>query len=161
MPSGKQILLKVLSEISQGTVPPGTKEEISEKIRAALLLHGSTASDLWPAVEHIHWGTENDERAQPVRCGITYDGIFLSDLFEELTRPDGIPPHVACKYPGLSPQRYREAVRFTWLILSSVQWFEELAPVEDEADTNATGDALLANYIQKLQHFRKHPEDFR
>jgi len=161
MPSGKQILLGVLSELSQGSKPPPTSPEISDKVRAAFLLHGSTASESWPAVDHIQWSVENDERGKPVRRGITYDGIFLSDLFEELTGPEGIPSHVASKYPGLSPERYQEAVWVIWLILSSVQWFEYLASVEDEIDSKSQGNALIANYIQKLHRFRKHPENFR
>ena len=155
MPSGKEILLRVLSELSQGATPPAISPEISDKVRACFLLHGSTASESWPAVEHIQWSAEND------RQGITYDGIFLTDLFEDLTFKDGIPSHVANKYPELSPERYQEAMRFIWLILSSVQWFKCLAEVENEADSKAQGDDLLANYIQKLHHFREHPEDFR
>ena len=161
MPSGKQILLRVLTELSQGATRSSANNIVADKVRAAFLLHGSTASESWPAVEHVQWSTEHDEFGASVREGITYDGIFLSDLFEELIAPDGIPPHVAAKYPGLSPEGYKETLWFIWLILSSVQWFRSLASVEDEADGEARGDALLANYIQKLHHFRKHPEDFR
>ena len=161
MPSGKQILLRLLSELSQGATPSPTSPEIADKLRAAFLLHGSTASESWPAVEHIQWSAEPDELGGQVRRGVTYDGIFLSDLFEQLIHPDGIPSHVASKYPELSPERYQEAVRFIWLILSSVQWFECVASIEDESDEKARGDELLANYIQKLHRFRKYPEDFR
>jgi len=166
MPSGKQILLRLLSELSQGATPPPTGLEIADKVRAAFLLDGSTASESWSAVEHIdwsagHWSAGPDEPSMQVRAGITYDGIFLSDLFEELTYPDGIPLHVASKYPELTPERYKEAMRFIWLILSSVQWFACVASVEDEPDGKAHGDDLLAKCIQKLHHFRKHPEDFQ
>lgn len=161
MPSGKQILLGVLSELTQGTRTPPVSPEISDKVRAGFLLHGSTASESWSAIEHIQWSAENDAQGNPVRCGITYDRIFLTDLFEELTCPEGVPLHLASKYPGLTPERYHQAVRFIWLVLSSVQWFECLASVEDEADIKTSSNALLADYIRKLHHFREHPEDFR
>jgi hypothetical protein len=161
MPSGKQILLRVLSELSQGAPAPSSSPEISDRIRAAFLLHGSTASESWPAVQHIQWDTEHNADGVPIRRGITSDGIYLTDLFESLEIRDGIPSHLASKYPGLSPDGYREALRVIWLILSSVQWFGELVSVEDEADSRVRGETLLADYIQKLHHFRKHPEDFR
>src|SRR5580698_5403813 len=117
MPSGKQILLRVLSELSQGAARSPANDLISDKVRAAFLLHGSTAPESWPAVEHLQWSTDTGKLFKTVREGITYDGIFLSDLFEELVVPDGIPPHIASKYPQLSPEGYREALRFIWLIL--------------------------------------------
>ena len=96
---------------------------ISDKVRAAFLLHGST-SESWPAVEHIQWSTENNVDSIPIRRGITCDGVFLTDLFQDLESGGSIPSHLASKYPGLSPDGYREALRVIWLVLSecAVVW---------------------------------------
>jgi hypothetical protein len=160
MPSGKQVLLRVLTELSQGTLPPPTGEEISDRVKAGFLLHGSTASESWPAVERLEWTEGRDREGEVYRHGIAYEGIFLSDLLEELITPDEVPAHLAAKYPELSPKKYHEAMGFIWLILSSVQWFSELGSVEEGSDNKATGEELLSSCVAKLRHFRVHPEDF-
>lgn len=160
MPSGKQILLRVLTELSQGALPPPTGAEITDRVKAGFLLHGSTASESWPAVERLEWSEGRDKDGEVYRHGITYEGIFLSDLLGELITPDEVPAHLAAKYPELSPQKYHEAMGFIWLILSSVQWFSQLGSVEEDSDNKVTGEKLLANYMGKLRHFRVHPEDF-
>jgi hypothetical protein len=160
MPSGKQILLRVLTELSQGTSPPPTGEEITDRVKAGFLLHGSTADESWPAVERLEWSEGRDKHGEVYRHGITYEGIFLSDLLEDLITPDEIPAHLAEKYPELSPEGYQEAMGFIWLILSSVQWFSELGSVEEDSDNKVTGEKLLASCMRMLRHYRLPPEDF-
>ena len=42
MPSGKQILLSLLSEYSQNQTPEKQSLEVTERVKAGMLLHGST-----------------------------------------------------------------------------------------------------------------------
>lgn len=94
MPSGKQVLLSVLCELSQGAACPPVDREASDKLRAAFFLHGSTASESWQAIDGVEWSADFDN----LRHGITYDSIFLSDLFEELTSPADMPSHIKDKF---------------------------------------------------------------
>jgi hypothetical protein len=163
MPSGKQILLEVLRELSQQRIETSDLETASERIRAGLLLHGSTGGDAWEAVEDVCWSSDYNEAGQVVRQGLALaeEKTFLADLFEETNYPDSIPEHVSRRFPQLTLEKYQRATRFMWLILSSVQWFEELSSVETTPLDPAEREQFIESYIRKLNHFRKHPEDFR
>lgn len=84
----------------------------------------------------------------------------MSDLFETLEF-EKIPAHVAKKFPALAQQEYTRAMEFIWLILSAIQWFESLSSVEREGLMNpAEMEALIGGYRQKLELFRRNPDEF-
>jgi hypothetical protein len=55
MPSGKQILLSLLRTYSQLGVEDPAREEATDRLKAGLLLHGSTAEETWAKVERVAW----------------------------------------------------------------------------------------------------------
>jgi hypothetical protein len=163
MPSGKQILQEVLRELSQQRTDASGLDRASERVRAGLLLHGSTGGDAWEAIDEVSWSSSLNQNGEPTKQGLALTGekIFLADLFEAIAGTDSIPEHVSREFPHLTPERYRRATHFMWLILSSVQWFEELSSVESGPLDPAEKEQLIEGYIQKLKHFRACPEDFR
>ena len=86
MPSGKQILLHLLEKYSLDFQEEENLSEVSENLRAAFLLHGSTPEKMWYNVENIEWGSKKDEKNQIVIQGLKIRGkdILLSELFEEI-----------------------------------------------------------------------------
>jgi hypothetical protein len=138
-------------------------EAACERIRAAMLVHGSTGGDAWDDADNLTWASERNKDGEVHKQGLALKetDLFLSDLFETIIEPDEIPEHVAMTYPDLTPKQYHRATRFIWLLLSSVQWFEELSSVEGDGFDRAEADRLIQTYINKLNHFRDHPEDFR
>lgn len=163
MPSGKQILLEVLLEASQRKTSDSDIATATERIRAALLLHGSTGGDAWDDADNLTWASERNSDGEVLRQGLALkeSDLFLSDLFETIIESDEVPEHVTMAHPDLTPKQYHRATRFIWLLLSSVQWFEELSSVEGEGLDKADAERLIQNYIEKLNHFRDHPEDFK
>ncbi|MCP4264200.1 MAG: hypothetical protein GY777_01260 [Candidatus Brocadiaceae bacterium] len=73
MPSGKQVLLHLLQKFSQQVQDEEDLSEVSEDLRVALLLHGSTPDDMWFKVERMAWLSKKDEEysdEEPVRQGL-------------------------------------------------------------------------------------------
>ena len=64
MPSGKQILLSILSELSQKRSPD--LNEATDRLNPAMLVHASTAYDTWFKVEKHSWLHEGDSDFAPV-----------------------------------------------------------------------------------------------
>ncbi|NNC89739.1 MAG: hypothetical protein HKN82_14885 [Akkermansiaceae bacterium] len=138
-------------------------ESTTERIRAAMLVHGSTGSDAWEDADNLAWSSKRDDDGEVLKQGLALKetDLFLSDLFETIVEPDEIPEHVAKAYPDLTPKQYHRATHFMWLVLSSVQWFEELSSVEGGGLDKTEAEKFIRNYTEKLNHFREHPEDFR
>ena len=163
MPSGKQILLEVLRDTSQSLTSGSNIEDVAERIRAAMLLHGSTGGEAWNDADDLTWASECDGEGRVLKQGLALKQgyLFLSGLFETIVEPDDIPTHVSSAHPELTRQQYHRATRFMWLVLSSIQWFEELSSVEGDGLDSIQAETIIRSYIKKLNHFREHPEDFR
>lgn len=163
MPSGKQILLSVLAEISQCQQGDESLEEVSEIVQAALLIHGSTAAETWFHVTRSGWLSERDKKRGLVRqgLGLSDRGIFLSDLFEAMTKDASIPKSVADAYPDLTEEEYESATFLMWLVLSACQFFDQLSPVENggQLDRDAT-NRMIDNYRSKLESFKADPDGY-
>lgn len=162
MPSGKQVLLYLLQKFSQKVQNEEDLFEVSEDLRAALLLHGSTPDHMWFNVERIAWLSEEDEDG-PIRQGLGLRGknIFLSDIFESMTYDDEIPENVKRDFPNLTKDEFTSATDIMWLLLSSTQWFDCLSSVENngQLDMKQVKDWMIS-YRQKMNLFRKDPADY-
>jgi hypothetical protein len=157
MPSGKQILLSLLRTYSQQGVDPTNLSEATDRLRAGLLLHGSTAEETWAKVERVAW-----VRADRVQgLGLERTGTPILDILEALLGDEVMPTHVAQQFPALSQEDYEAAVFVLWALVSQVSFVQELNSVENrgELDEEASED-LIANYREKLAMYRKGPDDF-
>jgi hypothetical protein len=55
--SGKQVLLRILTELSTRITPEGDLPRATQRLRAGLLLHGSTADDSYERSSQIVWAS--------------------------------------------------------------------------------------------------------
>ncbi|WP_411846036.1 hypothetical protein AAFN60_21225 [Roseibacillus persicicus] len=157
MPSGKQILLSLISEISQRKSTGLEAPSITEQLRASLLLHGSTAADRWHEVADVEWSTEGDSRQG---LALKKSGILLTDLFEEMV--DGpIPESVRRAFPALTEEEYSSATSVMWMLLSALQFFDELESVESGGNLDLEErDRMIGSYTEKLKNFYADPNEF-
>ena len=110
--------------------------EATDKLRAGLLLHGSTSDDNYQAVTQLHWASSLDEAGEVWRQGIaTKEGdVFLSDMVEHLMEMPGLDEYLRREFPQLTSQSIQASVHALWLVISSVQMFTQLLSVEGELD---------------------------
>lgn len=156
MPSGKQILLAELQRLSQIRLTSEQLSEATERFRAGLLLHGSTASSAWPTVEKVAWIDKQEGIQGP---GLIKENLYLADLVNALLYDPNIPEVVKKRYPDLPLKAYRAGLHVIWLLLTQLYHNDSLASVENNGvlDKDAT-EKLVANYIGKLKHYREDPE---
>ncbi len=156
MPSGKQILIAELQRFSQMGLTNEQLSEATERFRAALLLHGSTASSAWPTVERVAWIEHLKGIQGP---GLIKEDIYLADLVDALKYEADIPAVIKERYPDLSVRAYRAGLHVIWLLLTQFYFQESFAAVEGGGVLDAgEAEKLVANYIDKLKLYREEPE---
>ena len=162
MPSGKQVLLDILSTSSQMLQGSNSIRETSDQVKAGLLLHGSTAERTWCEVEKMDWLSSKDEDGSIRQgLGLSTQNLFLSDLLDAITESDEIPEAVRESYPDLSKRDYVAGVHMISLLLSAFEYYDGLSSVEDggKLDTSEA-TRLVVGMIAKLQAFRQDPYGF-
>ena len=126
MPSGKQILLSLLSEYSQKKTSAHEMEQVTQRVKAGLLLHGSTSNYMWRATDKLAWVQETDEIEEidadfnTQGLGLAESRLLLSNLFELMTQTQDIPEDVKEVYPDLTQDAYLAGVHSIWLLLRSL-----------------------------------------
>jgi hypothetical protein len=105
------------------------------------------------------WASEQ-EGHETVRQGVALKthSLFLSDLLETIIAPAEIPPHVSAAYPALTQQEYDHATECIWLMISSLQWFQELSAVE--TGDPAERDRMINGLRSMLLAYREDPKGF-
>jgi len=162
MPSGKQVLLHLLEKYSQQLQNDEDLSEVSEDLRIALLLHGSTPPDMWFHVERMVWLTETTEissfTSTKQGLGIKREKLFLSELFARMTESREIPENVQSVYPELSEDEYESATHVMWLLLKSLEFSSNLNEVEDNGKLDVEQwEKWKVSYRKKLAAFREDP----
>jgi hypothetical protein len=162
MPSGKQVLLYFLEQYSQKLQNDEDLEEVSENLRIALLLHGSTATDMWFNVEKIGWISESDEYGgQRQGLGLKGKQIFLSDLFDCMTSDAEMPEQVKAKFPQLTQAEFDSAIHILWLQLLASEWHSSYSTIENEGEIDLVQvEKWMKSYRAKLRAFRADPGDY-
>jgi hypothetical protein len=156
--SGKQILLQILSELSTRVTAERGLAQATRRLRAGLLLHGSTADESFESASHVSWASGYEDGVL-VQQGIAIGEarVLLVDLFDTVFSMKGLEDHVAGVHPELGSSGF-EALRWTmWLLVSSVQMYSYLVGIEnvDELDV----DAWVDQYSQKYDfHFKQKVE---
>lgn len=159
MPSGKQVLLKILQDYSQQRLADNDLEQASETIRSALCGLCSTSSETMEEIQEMGWLSYSDDGELVKQgLGLVKADVFLSDLFEELIEDNEIPDRIKERFPELTQQQYSSGLDMIWWFLSSVQYWEELSPVENGGvleDDKAKEH--LNNYKNWLKRYEKEP----
>jgi hypothetical protein len=153
--SGKQVLNKILYDLSTKLINNKELSLATQKLRAGLLLHGSTSEENLELVSKLVWSSSHeDDTGEVWRQGIaTKNGnIFVSDLFETIIENETLKESVMKEYPELSSMDYDAGMFAIWLLISSVQMFTELLPVEVDDDIDL--DEWVSAVITKINiHF--------
>ncbi|NES85805.1 MAG: hypothetical protein F6K10_32895 [Moorea sp. SIO2B7] len=162
MPSGKQILQSVLAELSQSEQTEDSLDFISDRVRAALLINCSTASETWFTVEKMGWISEyEDDELIKQGLGIKSKRIFLSDLFEYLVEDGIIPESVKRRFPDLSQEEFNDATFIIWHILSSLQYWKELSVVENGGVLALKDrEKMIESYLRELSLFKENSYEY-
>ncbi len=163
MPSGKQILLSVLTELSQHAEGTGRPSDATDALQSALLFHQSTAEETWPKVANTCWLSETEADGVLVRegIGLGHEGIFLSDIVEQLRMESVMPASVRARFPSLSQERYGEALETIWDLLSALQYWNQLSSVEDGGHLSLEErNLMLGNMLSKLHLHKADPHDY-
>lgn len=152
--SGKQVLNCILNELSTRLTPEDKLSEASDRLRAGLLLHGSTSDDAYEAVSRLAWASSQADDGDINRQGIAVanGNVFISDLFESIIEVPHLKQEILKQYPNLNPDDYEAGILAIWLVLSSVQTFTNLLPIEID---NLSIDADL--WVESMmKHYRNH-----
>lgn len=152
--SGKQILLKILTQLSTQLTAESELENATRKIRAGLLLHGSTSDENYQCVKNLQWSSSYDEDQVVWRQGIaTSDGqIFIADIVESLMDVPNLRDSLLAEYPGLTAKGLDASLQAVWLIVSAVQMYSQLLDVEiDESQID-----IEKRVAVMMKHFNHH-----
>jgi len=164
MPSGKQVLLHFIEKYSLAFQEADKLSEVSEDLRVAFLLHGSTPNTMWYHVDNIEWGNEVDEENEIKSQGLKIKDkdIMLSDLFQQITWDDDtIPKNVSERFTDLTIAEYKSAIHLIYLLLRGIEYSSHLSQVENNGEMDfAVLDKWLVSYRKKMSSFRKDPNDF-
>ncbi len=162
MPSGKQILLELMSRYSLRRHDAGELDDVSARFIAGLLLHGSTAEETWIALDRIGWiEGESEWRGFRQGPGLREGKVFLADLFEAMTESEEIPDAVRRAFPSLSQEDYSSAILVMRLMLSACQFYKQLESVENGGQLDPAEESrLVESMLEKLRLFREDPWGF-
>ena len=162
MSSGKQVLLHLLEKYSQKLQADEDLDEVSEDLRVALLLHGSTPDDMWFNVERVSWLSKGeDEDVSRQGLGIKGKNIFLSDIFESMSYKAGLFDNVKDDFPNLTEAEYLSALQIIWLIITATEWFSGYESIENDGKLDFEQmEIYLKSYKKKMKLFRDNPGDF-
>ena len=153
MPSGKQVLLRFLLDLSTRKDQSGN---VDDELRAAMLHHTSTSSESLEMLETIAWRSKSND-AKGIRGIATIDsGILLSDILESLVDVPEIPKQVGERFPNLSQTEFDHATACLWYLVSALQWYQQLVPLETKL-TETDRKEWIQKGLKTLQSFRDDP----
>jgi hypothetical protein len=157
MPSGKQVLLKVLQEYSQKRQEESDLKNVSEVVKSALCAHCSTSGETMEKISDLGWlSYTEDGRIVKQGLGLVKPNVFLSDLFEELIEDTKIPERVSARFPNITQDQYTFGLDMIWWVLSSLQYWEELSSVENGGVLEESEAKKLINGYKKwLRSYEK------
>ena len=144
--SGKQILNRILDQLSTGIVLDEEASKATDMLRAGLLYHCSTSDEVCAAVSLLKWGSKFDDEGDLIVQGIkTKDSdLLISDLIEELADDPVVKERVMARFPEISSGEYEAVMYAFWGLISSVQMYTELLEAEtSEIDIDARVKSIM------------------
>ncbi|MFL0801196.1 MAG: hypothetical protein K6L80_12145 [Agarilytica sp.] len=156
MASGKQILLSVLTDLSQSETPLEALEDSTAKFISAFMVHASTSDENWNFATKFKWLSQSDEDGL-VRQGVGLEkgSLFLSDFVEKLTENSQIIDSISASMDGYTSEDVESCLSFIWYLLSANQYWQELTSVENGGVLEqAERELFIRNYKDKLNNYR-------
>jgi hypothetical protein len=152
--SGKQILMSVLKELSTRRIPDSKLEKATDRIRAALLWHGSTSEDNFRLARYLQWANAVVD-GEVERQGLATNGgsVLLCDFLETMYEMPGLENFMRSSYKGLSKKDYEAALWGLWCLVSATQMFSYYLNVEAKNDAELELEKWIANMIGKYKLF--------
>lgn len=149
--SGKQVLSLILADLSTTVTAESELSLATDRLRAGLLLHGSTADETYEIVSRLTWASSLDDEGDVTAQGIAIGNgaVLISDFFEEIMDIPKLKQKMLKRYPELQPDDYEAGILAIWLILSSVQTFTCLLPAEVESsriDVDGWVKSMMRHY---------------
>jgi len=131
--SGKEVLLNIILELSTQITKKQDIDIATKKIKAGLLLHGSTSEENFDLVDRVKWSSD-EENGQVWRQGLALSekNIFISDFFETLWLNENIQKQMISEYDSLTSEEYESCMFTIWLLISATQMFEQTLSVENK-----------------------------
>lgn len=148
--SGKQVLLRILEELSTRVTPEADMDRATQRLRAGLLLHGSTADESYERSSEVAWASQRDSDGALLQQGMAVgdNKIFLTQLYDAVFSMNGLKEHVLKQHPKLSPEGFEAFEWLMWLLVSAVQMYPELVSIEgvDELDVDEWVKGMSRHY---------------
>ena len=165
MPSGKQVLLNLLQEFSQKPVSNSESDFVSEQMRVALLLHGSTPDAMWFHVDRMAWVTRRDPNfpnAVAQGLGIRDKSLLLSDILMRILDKVQEDSDYRNEFDELTDAEYKSALHVIQLLAMATDFSSGLYEVEQDSpvEYQRAVEKFMRSYRGKLELFRKNPGDF-
>lgn len=146
MPSGKQILLNKLLEVSTERID--NTEEATDTIRAALLLHGSHSPDNIDCANQFSYLESGDAEYTERGPAFTKSQVFISDLLFELSSIDQLPDDIKSKFPNLTLDDFKTTLHLVSLIFSALHWDTHYDSIEKDYDEKKVDKMLKWSQLQ-------------
>ena len=163
MKSGKQILLWLLSQYSQKFINRDEIGNISNRIKAGLLLHGSSSEEMFEMVEKTTWITkdlihieniENNLGHYRQGLGLKKYNLLLEELFELIIDENKIPKRLKKECPGITLDDYQAGIHLIKLLLLAIEWNRANNDIEKETPNTEIAEKLINVYINQLKQYR-------
>lgn len=164
MTIGQHILLSLLSEYTKSKTPSEELEDVSDRLKAGLLLHGSSSNAMWKTVDELTWISVTDEKKNDTKrqgLGLKQQNLPLSDVFDLMTQNSNIPDALKAEYPKLTHEAYQAGVQTIWLLLRALEWSHNGTNNDIADDFNSKmKEDLIASYIRKIEEYKSAPDDY-
>lgn len=165
MSSGKQVLFDILQEFSQKPVSDSELNSVSERMRVALLLHGSTPEEMWFHVDRIAWITQRSSTSSESvlqGLGIRNTSILLSDILIKILDKAEKDDTYRMEFDELSIAEYKSALHIIRLLMGAMDFCSVLNEVEQDSpeEYQRAVETFMKSYQAKLDFFRKDPGVF-
>ncbi|WP_431689193.1 hypothetical protein [Hahella sp. NBU794] len=150
--SGKQVFNCIIKELSTRLTPNEELPRATDRIRAGMLLHGSTSDESLNLVSKLHWASTEKE-GEVIRQGIaTINGnVFVADLLDSIWANENIRGMILSEFPHLTQDDYEACLFSIWTIVSSTQMFTQLLSVE--TDDQIDVDDWVRVVSRKLSYY--------
>ncbi len=129
--SGKEILLSILGDLSTKQLKREELPDATSRLRAGLLLHGSTAEESFESASRVIWASEeNNDGVQRQGIALANGMTFITDLYDRVFTHPELKSWVLAGFPDIDEKDY-DAFEWTlWLLVSMVQMFPRYIPIE-------------------------------